>query len=265
MKLETRNFETLAEFLTACQQAPTTKQNSSAREASSWTAHTTFEQTQELAAHGWREGVEKMERTRALIKPPQGLESLTPTPIIADDGDEVLVDRFLDGESDHFLAFPQVITPRSGRVVPVFFNTSCSSAISAENIARKGAAALALVDAIEGSGARVELTIAGAFVGKSRRLNVQVIAKRAEDPLELDRMAFLMTHPCTFRRLFFRILETSEDPLHYGSSYGTPGDFTAAQLPDGAIYFGADKLYSDECAVKLAQNKLDEWTARAAA
>lgn len=217
-----------------------------------------------LARGGWQEGTQTLDRARDLVKIPDSMRTQCPAPIMAEEGDEIMVDRYLDGESDHFLSFPMQETPRAGKVVSLVYNLATSFNVSRETMTNRGAAALALVDALEASGLRVEVTICGLFTADNGdKIDMRATLKRAEDPLELDRAAFWMTHPSSLRRLLFRVMERRQNFKPFASNYGIPTNYTPDQLAEGCIYFPAHHSgqMSEQEAVSLALAKLDTWTA----
>lgn len=265
MKTEKIFFDDVAAFLAECTR-PTkvAHMTQSTSGSESFTGTPSYEAAYTLASQGWPEGLAAMRATRDAVKLPEGLQALTPAPVIAEEGEEVMIDRFLDGEPDHFLTFPPSIVPRSGRVVPLVYNCATSCGVSREQMTLRGSAALALLDALESSGARVELWLAELVTKGQRAVDIRVLVKRAEDALDLDRAAFLLAHPSTLRRLLFRILERSESPAHFAGGYGRPDNHKAADLPAGAIYFASGVgVRNHEEATRLAQRKLDEWTTAA--
>lgn len=262
-------FDTLAAFLDEVSQPPKRKdmENASQRtnpEQADWFGSTSYEHAESLARKGWPEGLARMEQTRQAVQIPTGLESLTPSPVMAEEGDEILVDRYLDGESDHFLAFPVVMTPRAGRVALIVVNIGGNSDIMAGAYFNRGAAALAVVDAMEAAGVRCEVQICQrSAMGKKRACQWFATIKQAEEPLDLDRMAFFLASQSVQRRFSFRLRERSAAPKAWiDGSYGRSQNVPAEEIPQGAIYFPCPANdISQEQAVTLAQAKVDEWTA----
>jgi len=209
-----------------------------------------------------------MSAAREAIKLPDAIATFTPAPVIADDGDEVLVDRFLDGESDHWLQFPEVMTPAAGRVVSVIVNIGGNCDVTAETYRNRGAAALAVIDALESAGARVEVTLRQrSKLNKARLYNFAAVVKRAEDVLELDRMAFLLMHASVQRRFMFRLREQSAGgPEWIKGSYGHSVNIAAEEIAPGALYFPTPaRNLSQAAAVELAQAMVKQYTATATA
>lgn len=265
MTTHLRTF-TLPEFLAEVNLEPLNERKSSAQEGNaSFRGTNTFAEALELARNGWPAGLEAVNRARELVKVPEGDNDFRIVPTFADEGDEVAVDRFLEGETDCWITFPTQDTPRSGRVVQVVVDACASCGVKVEEIAAKGAAALALVDALEARGLRVELII-GASAQKDETIwDVRVLLKRAEDVLELDRLAFFLTHAATLRRLFFRAWERLPNFSKTGQGYGHPRPYIAAaeHFNPGAIILpsGIGRAGFEAAAAQVSKI-LEDWTAQ---
>ena len=212
---------TFEEFLDAARRpaAPWVENVTSEVQAPSISGGATFADAHRLAREGWPEGLAKMNSVRKQLRQlePQMAERVTST--YADCGDEVCVSRFVDGEPEHMMEFVTEFVPATGRVVRVTVMLGASSGISPEQIFRRGAVAVAIIDALEQQGFRVEL-VASAHSGnkaasKGGTVNahtdtINILIKRAEDPLELDRVAFVAAHAAMLRRLVFRAREQGD-------------------------------------------------------
>jgi hypothetical protein len=189
MKIDSFTFESVSAFLDEATQPPkysgqVASMRSSASETT-WFGSLDFPEAERLARQGWPEGLARMETARQAVATPDSMESLSPAPVMAEEGDEILVDRYLDGESDHFLSFPQVLTPRHGRIARVLVNIGGTSDISAETYFQRGAAALAVIDALERAGVRCHVDICQRSVldkTGSRVCQWTATVKRPEDP-----------------------------------------------------------------------------------
>jgi len=207
----------------------------------------------------------KLAAARELVTMPEGVASLVPVPQIAEEGDEVMIDRYLDGESDCWLAFPMAETPQRGCVVSVWVHVSGGADISQDVFAARGAAALALIDALENAGFRAEVTMTGRSVTDERIFDFRAIIKRAEDSLDLDRMAFCLMSPAVQRRLLFRLREKSDAPTHWiSNAMGASQNLRTDEIPEGVIFFPipAGGL-TVEGAAKVCREKLDAYLATA--
>lgn len=259
-------FSSFADFVTAAESRPvhseTPARNSRRTDRRDWMQTDSFEQAVAIARDGWPEGRAMVEKFRTVIS--DRIQSSMGVQQICDwqlAGSEVDVGRFVTGEPECMIEFHEVAADKpSTKFAKVVFNMSTSGGVGFEQMQLKGAAVVALVDALEGQGVRVEVDLAmesqqgGTETGRGVRMAVTV--KTAEEPVEIDRLAFALAHPSTFRRLCFSIQETI--PLRDGDAgrgYGR-----VSQVPEanrGDIYVGASQLWNESSAAAwiLAQLK----------
>ena len=183
-----------------------------------------------LARNGWKRGQEW------LLKMKIGMDSISPTggsaavTRFSESGDDVDVDRFLEGEPDHMIEYPlkEFSGGKGGRVVKLLINITAGCSASNEACAWRGAIALKLADVLEQSGYRVELAVGEVGIRGSRKsIFVRSIIKRAEEHVDIDRLAFAFCHVAAQRFLFFRMYEHL-DPADWDvgiSMYGSAGNF----------------------------------------
>jgi len=116
------------------------------------------------------------------------------------------------------------IEKRNKPIVRLVANMVASATYKAEEMINYGAAVLSYLDGLESAGFRCELTwqyFVGLNVG-SGCYNLTVIAKQAEEPMELDKLAFMWINPSMSRRLGFQHCQSKQpvDPLPDGSMHG---------------------------------------------
>jgi hypothetical protein len=148
-------------------------------------------------------------------------------------GDDVDVSRYLSGEPE--CMFTTELTQREGtRILSIVLNGSAHSGISTEDIMRRGAATLVLIDLLERSGYRVEVTYVMAMRAvkpwnSPDRMLLSVVLKRAQDGLDLTRIAYALAHPSMLRRHMFRWSESL--PLKLVRAFGCGGEDRKYGLP----------------------------------
>jgi hypothetical protein len=124
-----------------------------------------------------------------------------------------------------------------------------SSGTSQQTIENWGIAILSHIDAMEDAGYSCEL-VSGLICKCPYRchiLNLQTTIKRAGEPLELDRLAFAIAHPSSFRRIGFALIERY-CPSCFSSNYGTPHRLKPEQVEHGTNYLlGTDMMRQAEC------------------
>ena len=151
-------------------------------------------------------------------------------PRFAEAGDDVDVGLYLSGEPECFSEFSQARQTGS-RIARVCVQGSASAKFTPKELARQGQSALATVDALEAAGVRVELVWGLGFRAGKRRCFYEVTLKRAEEALDLSRLAFA-AHPSALRRLGFALLDATvkgKERKEFGAGYGyacnLPGEF----------------------------------------
>lgn len=141
----------------------------------------------------------------------------------AEAGDDVDVGLHLSGEPECLVNFEQARQPGQ-RIAHLCIHGAASSSFSPEELARQGQSALAVIDALEAAGIRVEVTWGiGLEEGGYQRF-FEVPLKRAEEALDMSRLAFA-AHPSAFRRLAFALLDAlvdGEERKTFGAGYGYP-------------------------------------------
>lgn len=153
-----------------------------------------------------------------------------------------------------------------GKIVSVIINVSASSGVSAENMRRRGAAALALVQALEKQGRRSEITVVmKTGRGKTYTGEYRVTVKRPNEVLNLPSIAFACAHPSMLRRLIFAAMEReNEDQRKHivHSAYGMPMDTDDEKRKDTiylpAMTWGDSEWKSDKAALDYVMDRLRE-------
>lgn len=208
-----------------------------------WSGSESYEHALQMLDQGWPEGLNKIKFHDHKIRQVQPTKTFDFAPVFSECGSEVDVGRFLGGEPECMVDHQQQAQNKIGRVVRLVCNVSASCGISEDQFFRRGVAALRIVDALETAGYRCEITLSGAISGdRSYTYDPQVIIKAAEQPLDMDRLAFFMASPAIFRRLIFRLCEhlpPGEASL-IGAHYGYPAEMTDQSATD--IYVGTMHL-----------------------
>jgi hypothetical protein len=181
-------------------------------------------------------------------------------------GDEVDVGLYLSGEPECMTDWVMAETPSFGKVVKVIVHLTGTAGVSAEALMYRGLLACLLIDTLEASGLRCEVwglpKCSADNGGDDPKYLAQVLLKPADEPVELDRLAFMLAHPAVFRRFGFRLME-QEPEGSWAYEESTDGYGVSVPLPeaerraeDGILYIGGEHLsYSSDAAViKAAQD-----------
>lgn len=196
---------------------------------SNWTKTENWREAMTLAQSGWAEGLQEVEKYRAQIESVTG--SMIAKQVVQWDvsGDFADAGLYSSGVPECMGSFHEEIMPGAGRIVRIMIDVAAWGGDSAQGMIRRGAGAIALVDALEQSGRSCEV-IACSTWGKECVTLVPV--KRAGEALEIDRMAFMLAHPSMERRLMFSAAEQAPMNIRRqygfrpGGPYGTPWKYS---------------------------------------
>ena len=212
------------------------------RAAKKFTGTRTFDEAVQIAISGWDEGrdaigsgVEFAKAKQASFKRPDWEYGVA--------GQRACVPSYCAGVPNHMVWMDDTSNRNAMPIVKIYADVGATWFTSAEAMTRKGSAIVALIDQIEQSGQRVELIACkrndtSGYEHKEQRIFITV--KRADEVVDLDRIAFALAHPSMNRRITFRIME-----LNYSkrvSGYG--GVKTFDDLPAEAMYI--PPMYGDK-------------------
>lgn len=235
-------FKDYADFLAYAAPESPTMSNSSRREEKRerrggmpWAGTENFEQAMDLAEKGWPDGLAMIESLTAQIEKYSG--SYVKKPEIQWDvaGDFADAGLFVTGVPECMGFFTETIAPGAGKVLRILANLSTSCGVSTDAMMRRGAAAVALADALENAGRSCEIIVATDQRYNGDTLINLVPVKRAGEAIELDRLAFILAHPASYRRLFFSSWEQEDKSWRdsigiYGcGGYGMPCNYEAKE------------------------------------
>lgn len=211
---------------------------------SRWYGNATFEEAIELAKYGWPEGAQRVKTLSNKLY--DKVSSLIPKQevVFSVEGNEYDTDAFLAGIPECWSYMDEHIVEGVGhKDLKLYFNTTTSAGVDAKIMQAKGACIVALVDLLERAGNRVEVWIgspnhaykdAGKFIW-------EVLVKRAGEPMDVDKMAFAISHPSSFRRLFFSAYEGNKKFIEACfSGYGKCVE--APKQLQGDIYIPSSEL-----------------------
>jgi hypothetical protein len=202
------HFESLGGFLKASQQPSISRANSSKREGrgeEEFSGTRNFDQAIRLAEKGWPEGRAKLMTAMAAA---QSTPSFTPSIVMDVAGAYPIAALAAAGDPCSMVDLAPV-EDRVRPVVRLMIQRAGSSAYDVNEFMSYGAAVMSYVEGLEVAGFRCEITLCFASDLKSDGDQcTTVLVKRAEEPIELDRVAFVMVHPAMFRRICFAVFET---------------------------------------------------------
>lgn len=191
-----------------------------------------LETARSLLAMGWPEG-----RARALAQHKRIFEAVASQ---MDDvtvrhevsGFEPDISRYLQGEPACMF---EAALSSEDVCINLLVNVSFSAAIDQEKIFGRGAALLALVDALESKGKRVKIDTVCAWSTHETYVSIKDHGER----LDVDRMAFILAHEAYLRGVLFSFWKSFHETEDYGSQ--RPTDVTP---PAQTIY--PEKMLSSD-------------------
>lgn len=217
----------------------------------SWDLNAGWVGAKKLARQGWKEGMAKADALQAQ------LESLICPFILKDEvmydvaGDFPDVGRACMGIPD---SMGNMVTTEDHalnghkKIIKITMDGFVSSGIDAERVALRGAAVMALVDALEKAGRAVEVTWIPCGTGDdAKKFFSEIPLKRSGEAMEEDRLAFALIHPAMFRRICFSAWE--HEPEDVRNTFGIPeyychpgsapiGDRGDIHLDSGSLHTG---------------------------
>lgn len=116
------------------------------------------------------------------------------------------------------------------KIVKIGFNAAVSTGVSIGAITERGAAILVLINLLEQTGRKVELTQYCSLSKGEYTFNGTLVLKTAQQSLDANSLIFWLTCPDSFRRCWFRVMENVPYARRFGclenktgiESYGTP-------------------------------------------
>ena len=117
-------------------------------------------------------------------------------------------------------------------VVPVYANFSCSWNVNPKHIVNRGCAIVALCDELSKAGFIVDLHVVEACEWRCTKYYTKI--NIANDPLDLDGLAFLIANPLNLRRLWFAMFERLNNESDCGG-YGSPSEYDLQEIFDTGL------------------------------
>lgn len=234
--------ESLGEFMEqASSSAPHSTMRSSSKNVYgnySWDLGTDLNQAIKLLENGWPEGSKKVTELSAEL----GVENLveqTCTILEPDFSGSILdVGEYINGNPEHFLEYTESEVPKP--VIKICVPLSISACENAQSLVNRGVAMLALIDAIELTGASTEVWVNSYISAKDQyRILSEIKIKASEEPFDVDKLAFIIAHPAFYRRIYFSFVENMNNrivsDIVNGRGYGRPETYKSEDydiLPD---------------------------------
>jgi len=239
------NFGEVVDYLTASPCAWGDQQWASSRrpKESKFNITDTYEQAIGLARTGWPEGRQKMVAgldASRLINQQARIKSEE----LDVAGAYPMVPAFIAGVPDCMVNIGEAEIAGT-QIIRIVVNISFVAGVYDSTVINRGVAILSWVDRLEAEGKRVELIALRSTEGMSsatvNRFSLMFPLKRADEPLEIDRAAFVLAHPDMLRRLMFSASESHADMKEgFESTQGRSSNYEPDdwKVPH-SIYFNA--------------------------
>ena len=186
-------------------------------------AGVSFEEALVLARHGWPEGAAKARKLLEKLEVPM-LTSVTSETVYDVTGSYVDVGEYVQGVPECMVDFKE--DKRRARFASILVSGVVGSNIDPGELINRGVCIAALVDTLERSNVRCEVSLVFLNNLSGSVLEYTVVLKQAHDPLNLDVLTFGVAHPSCFRRLVFGAYEhestavRSAIGIHQDGGYG---------------------------------------------
>ena len=219
----------------------------------------------EVMRSGWKKGRDGLKAAIASM-PAVDVDGIIQTFDVA--GGLPDVPLYLSGEPEHFRTFGEVVE-KLQPVVTLYVNRAAHCGIDAKSLAAWGGAIVRYALGLEAAGMTAEVIVYSSVRHGSHTVTSTVKVKEANEPWDLDRIAFTVAHGDMLRRVVFAMNERDEalnladSDFFYG--YGHPSDMPAhlrKEAPAGSIFF--PRLEND-ITMEEAITRVDTLTAEAIA
>lgn len=190
------------------------------QERSEWARTKTWEEAKSLALHGYHDIRPQVDAIVGEI-----LTDIREVEMDAFDwvydvaGGEVDVARLLDGEPENMIEQVPVKIAKPGRVVSILIDGSYSASVDSENVKKRGAAIVALVDILARLQHSVEIWTELSVTGTGQgTYTILCPIKRTEEIMDVDSIMFAIAHPSFQRRIVLGVEE--QEPIKTRQKFG---------------------------------------------
>ena len=204
------HYESLGEFIRKAAEPSLSSAESSKRkelDEKEFSGTYNFDEAIRLVTNGWPEGRAKL---MTAIAAAQTTSTFTPSLVMDVAGAYPIAALAAAGDPCSMVDLAPV-EDRVRPIVRLLVQRAGSAAYSVDEFTNYGAAIMSYIEGLEAAGFRCEVTVcfASDFHSDGDQF-CTVVVKRAEEPIEIDRMAFVMVHPAFFRRIAFAVYEATE-------------------------------------------------------
>ncbi len=228
-------FEDLHEFWGFSFRESKANNRGSRDSANYWSGGLDWNESKRLALMGWQKGLVEIDKFQAKVNELITSKIVRHKPIYAVAGNYIDIGNYLSNDPECFVAKEYDENNQKGKIITIVCSISFSAAISPETIIQRGAMVCALIDAIEYAGYRAEVIcnetsskFASNRDGNNKErgwFEIDVVIKKANQPLNRIELAFCLAHPAMLRRVMFSVAEI-EGWSDFTYGYGCPSKAT---------------------------------------
>jgi hypothetical protein len=214
----------------------TSPRSSHAAKLTDWAGTPTFADALNMAARtGWPEGRRLLTESLARVSPrPEAFRSIE----LSIAGAFPIVPVYCAGSPECMVIDPGADLRHQKPIIRIDYQHNVSAFVEPRDMMLRGAAVLSLANGLEARGFATELRITSRSIAQTKIMAYNIVYKRPDEALDLDRAAFALAHPSCRRRLGFAIYEQhAEIEDQFAHSYGRP-DYArnSADYADSTIY-----------------------------
>lgn len=196
--------------------------NSSAKSPSrtKFTGTKSFEEAEDILKNGWDDMAEKLEK-RLKVKTNDIAMGVKRKPCYGVAGYQACVHRYLQGIPTNMIS--QKLIASKQKVVTIIKSIGYNCSVEKETIIEESVKAMEIIKKVESQGFRCNLDVAFPVEAGNLKILVKIRVKKANERLNVSKLAFPLVHPSMLRRLIFRFIETYPDiTSSFLSGYGCP-------------------------------------------
>ena len=276
-KLYSKRFDKLQDYISALNEdgkwgsdEERVSKQANPRESTSETndswAGASYNGALEMLTSGWEKGRDKMEVFQRGITSEIKPRDIGPQSFFDMTGEECDIGRFCSFDPENMLDFRFEETSKQGRIIKLMVQGWVHAGAKQDQMLRRGAAAVAIADALEGAGYRVELELY--FYNRESNEYHSIFyvpVKDADQNLQIDRLTYLFCHVSVMRRLWFRVAEQMEPEDFYKyvtSHYGTSCSVPKSLREENEVWITTDHLFNkDADAINFINETLQPYSA----
>lgn len=187
-------------------------------DAYSFTKTNSFEEASNLLKHGWSEMAQKL--NKQLITKTMHVKNTTKRKTVYDVvGHQAIVPLYLQGVPQNMAHTKMVSIPN--KVITIDKCIGVLGDKTTEQIIEGSIKAMQIVRQLEAQGYRINLNLIAVAEAGGQKLGCRIKVKKANEKLNVSKLAFPMIHPSMHRRMVFRFREVfPETNSEFSWGYG---------------------------------------------